>query len=275
MDNLSRFSTVTHGNAFSASLSIDTLRERVPAVFALSAHEKVSAKYTFIPTERVLTGLMRVGFVPVDARQTQARKASPLHARHVIRLRRRMETVSLRDSIPEVVLWNAHDGSGAYQIRLGCLRVVCLNGLIVSMGAFPSVRVAHRGDIVEEVVTSALEMAERFGVLAAQVERMESRQLQKEEQIQFAEKALAIRYPEPEQSGLLPAQLLTCRRVEDIGNDLWTCLNKVQESLLRGGLSRRTASGRLTRTRAITSIAEDVRINGRVWQLAEETLAAQ
>lgn len=274
MDNLSRFSTVTHGNAFRAPLSIDTLRERVPAVFALSAHEKVSAKYTFIPTERVLTGLMRVGFVPVDARQTHARKASPLHARHVIRLRRRMETVSLRDSIPEVVLWNAHDGSGAYQIRLGCLRVVCLNGLIVSMGAFPSVRVAHRGNIVDEVVTSALEMAERFGVLAAQVERMEKRQLQKDEQIQFAEKALAIRYPEPAQSGLLPAQLLACRRAQDIGNDLWTCLNKVQESLLRGGLSRRTASGRLTRTRAITSIAEDVRINSRVWQLAEETLAA-
>ena len=274
MDNLSRFSTVTRGNAFSASLSIDTLRERVPAVFAPSAHEKVSAKYTFIPTERVLTGLMRVGFVPVDARQTHARKASPLHGRHVIRLRRGMETVSLRDSIPEVVLWNAHDGSGAYQIRLGCLRVVCLNGLIVSMGAFPSVRVAHRGDIVEEVVTSALEMAERFAGLAAQVERMEKRQLQKEEQIRFAEQALAIRFPEPAQSGLLPAQLLTCRRVEDIGSDLWTCLNKVQENLLRGGLSRRAASGRLTRTRAITSIAEDVRINGRVWELAEETLAA-
>jgi len=274
MNTLSRFSTATHGNAFSASLSIDTLRERVPAVFAPSAHERMSAKYTFIPTERVLTGLMRVGFVPVDARQTHARKASPLHARHVIRLRRRMETVSLRDSIPEVVLWNAHDGSGAYQIRLGCLRVVCLNGLIVSMGAFPSVRVAHRGDIVDEVVTSALEISERFGVLAGQVERMEHRQLQKEEQMQFAERALAIRFPDPTQSGLLPAQLLTCRRVEDVGNDLWTCLNKVQENLLRGGLSRRTPSGRRTRTRAITSIVEDVRINGRVWDLAEEVLAA-
>jgi hypothetical protein len=142
------------------------------------------------------------------------------------------------------------------------------------MGAFPSIRVAHRGDIVEEVVSSALEIAERFGVLAAQVERMERRQLQKEEQIEFAERALAIRFPDDAQCGLLPAQLLTCRRVEDVGNDLWTCLNKVQENLLRGGLSRRTPSGRRTRTRAITSIAEDVRINGRVWDLAEQVLAA-
>ena len=80
MDNLSRFSTVTHGNAFSTGLSLDTLRERVPAIFAPSAHESMSARYTFIPTERVLTGLMRAGFVPVDARQTRARKVSPLHA---------------------------------------------------------------------------------------------------------------------------------------------------------------------------------------------------
>ena len=52
-------------------LSLDALRERAPAVFASAAHERTSAKYTFIPTERVLSGLMNAGFVPVDARQTQ------------------------------------------------------------------------------------------------------------------------------------------------------------------------------------------------------------
>jgi hypothetical protein len=103
---------------------------------------------------------------------------------------------------------------------------------------------------------------------------MENRLLRKDEQMQFAERALAIRFPDPAQSGLLPEQLLTCRRAEDLGSDLWTCLNKIQENLLRGGLSHRTAGGRRTRTRAITSIAEDVRINGRVWELAEEVLAA-
>jgi hypothetical protein len=41
-----------------------------------------------------------------------------------------------------------------------------------------------------------------------------------------------------------------------------------------GGLSRRAASGRLTRTRRITSIREDVRLNGRLWDLAAEVLAA-
>jgi hypothetical protein len=180
--------------------------------------------------------------------------------------------VQLRDAVPEVVFLNSHDGTSAYQLRVGLFRVVCTNGLIVSLGAFPSFRVAHRGDIVDEVVTSALEISERFGVLAGQVERMEQKHLAKDEQLEFAERALTVRFLAPQESGIQAAQLLTCRRTDDLGNDLWSVLNKVQENLLRGGLSRISSSGRRMRTRNITSIGEDVRINSRLWDLAEETL---
>ncbi len=142
------------------------------------------------------------------------------------------------------------------------------------MGSFPSYRVTHRGDVVEEVVASALEVAERFGILAGQVERMEQRFLPKDEQIAFAERALAVRFPEPFEAGIQPAQLLTCRRVDDLGNDLWSVLHKVQENLLQGGLTRLAASGRRSRTRRITSIREDLRLNSRLWDLAEDVLAA-
>jgi hypothetical protein len=74
----------------------------------------MSSKYTFIPTERVLSDLMQAGFVPVHARQAMARRASPLHARHVVRLRRRFETVQLKDAVPEVLFLNSHDGTSAY-----------------------------------------------------------------------------------------------------------------------------------------------------------------
>lgn len=41
---------------------------------------------------------------------------------------------------------------------------------------------------------------------------------------------------------------------------------------MRGGISRRSTSGRLTRTRRISSIREDVRINGGLWDLASGML---
>jgi hypothetical protein len=275
MNALTDLSFSSHASAFDRGLTLEALHQRAPAVFGACAHARTSARYTFIPTEHVLTGLMKAGFLPVEARQTRARGTSPMHGRHMLRLRRRYETISLRDrSIPEVVFLNSHDGTTAYQLRMGIYRAVCANGLIVSRGAFPAYCVAHRGSVVDRVIAGALEVSKRFESLAAKVERMEARLLFKDEQLRFAERALALRYSHPAQTGMQASQLLTCRRAEDAGQDLWTLLNKCQEALLRGGLSRRSLSGSLTRTRRITSIATDVRLNNLLWDLAEETLAS-
>ncbi len=261
-------------SAFADSLSLDEVRARAPAVFAPSAHERMSEKYTFIPTEKVLSGLMSAGFVPVEARQACTRSASPLHARHVVRLRRRYETVQLRDAVPDVVFLNSHDGTSAYLLRMGIFRVVCTNGLIVSRGAFPGVCVAHRGNVVDEVIAGAIRITEHFEELAAQVERMEARQLTAEEQLRFAHDALTVRYEDAAQSGMQPSQLLRVRRIEDAGDDLWSVFNRCQEALLRGGLTRWAANGRLSHTRRLTSIKKDVQINARLWELATQVLAA-
>lgn len=274
MNTLPTAAIATHSSAFLEPLSLENVRRQAPAVFAPSADERMSSKYTFIPTERVLTGLMQAGFVPVVARQAQSRRRSPLHARHLVRLRRRVETIQLKDAVPEIVFLNSHDGTSGYQLRVGIFRVVCTNGLIVSRGAFPGYCVSHRGNIVEEVIAAALDLSERFGGLAEQVERMERRRLEADEQVGFAQRALSLRYPDIASSGMQPSALLNCRRTQDVGDDLWNILNRVQENLLRGGMSRRSATGRLTRMRGITAIRQEVRINSGLWKLAHELLAA-
>jgi len=255
-------------------LSLDEVRQQAPAVFASTAHQDLSAKYTFVPSERVLSGLMNAGFVPVNARQARTYRASPVHAQHAVRLRRRYETIALRDSVPEILFLNSHDGSSAYQLRMALYRAVCSNGLIVSRGAFPTICVAHRGNVVDEVISGALHISDRFDQLAAQVERMEARQMFKDEQLRFVERALALKYPDVARSGMVPSQLLTIRRPQDVADDLYTVLNRCQENLLRGGLSRRSLSGRLSRTRPVTSIRRDVALNSQLWDLAREVLAA-
>jgi hypothetical protein len=145
----------------------------------------------------------------------------------------------------EIPFLNSHDGTSAYQLRIGIFRVVCTNGLIVSRSAFPRQCVRHRGNIVDEVVIGALQVTERFESLAAQIEHMEKQRLPKDDQMRFAERALELRCPQGIASGLEPAQLLRARRIEDVGDDLWRVTNRIQENLPRGGLMRRTASGRL------------------------------
>lgn len=267
LNSISLSSPSAYSTAFMEALSASALRQRVPAAFAESAHESRSASYTFIATATVVEALTTAGFYPVQARQA-VRAKSALHARHVIRLRRRFETVALREAVPEILLLNAHDGTAAYQLRVGLYRAVCCNGLIVSAGMFPTFRVAHRGDIVGDVVRAALEISEHFGMLAASVERLENRKLDRLEKLDFASEALKLRFPNRTECGLDPARLLVPRRAEDIGDDAWKVLNVVQENSLRGGIPRRTASNRLMRTRAITAIRDDLRINSGLWDLA-------
>ena len=262
------FDQPSHSSAFLRCLSPESLRERVPAAFAPSAHESRSPGYTFIPSSKVIEGLNTVGFYPVDARQA-ARARSALHARHVIRFRRRFEpSTALGDVTPELLFLNSHDGTSAYQLRVGLYRTVCTNGLVVSQGTFPTFRVAHRGDVVGDVVRAALEISERFEVLAASVECMEKTSLDQLVRLDFAAQGLALRFPGRTEYGLEPAQLLAPRRPEDVGNDVWRTLNTVQDALIKGGVRRRSASNRLVRTRRITGIKEDLRINSGLWDLA-------
>ncbi|MOA64019.1 hypothetical protein D3C78_1899380 [compost metagenome] len=46
----------------------------------------------------------------------------------------------------------------------------------------------------------------------------------------------------------------------------------MQENFLKGGLSGRTAQGRHTRTRAISGIDGDVKLNRALWVMAENMM---
>lgn len=253
-------------------LILEEIRRAAPAVFAGEASERTGRRYTFIPTGKVVSGLMDAGFVPVNARQTRSRGRVE-HARHLVRLRRRFETVQLKDAVPEIVLLNSHDGTSAYQLRAGLFRLVCLNGLMVSIGSVATIRVPHRGDVVDDVVAGALTISERFGEVGDLVERMERRVLGEDERYALARQALALRFDDAQTAGLAVADALQPRRAEDAGSDLWRTYNVLQESVLRGGLVRRLASGRLSRTRRISAIREDVRLNAGLWDLATSYLA--
>ena len=71
-----------------------------------------------------------------------------------------------------------------------------------------------------------------------------------------------------------PEQLLTQRRSGDLGNDLWSTWNVVQENAIKGGIRAvgRDDLGRPRRvkSRAVTGIDQDIRLNKALWLLGEE-----
>jgi hypothetical protein len=85
---------------------------------------------------------------------------------------------------------------------------------------------------------------------------------------EFAQRALELRFRGKAHFPFDAGRLLEARREADQGKDLWTVYNRVQENVICGGIAGRTAIGRRTSSRRITSIDEDLRINVALWQQA-------
>jgi hypothetical protein len=64
-------------------------------------------------------------------------------------------------------------------------------------------------------------------------------------------------------------RLLRPRRHADNKADLWTAFNRVQENIIKGGVSGRSTTGRRLSTRAIGGVTENVKLNRALWTLAD------
>ncbi|SET65188.1 protein of unknown function [Nitrosospira multiformis] len=60
------------------------------------------------------------------------------------------------------------------------------------------------------------------------------------------------------------------RRFSDRASNMWTTFSRVQESLIKGGIRRRSKSGSSLPTHAVNGIDQNVKLNRALWILAEE-----
>ena len=264
----------------SQPLTLDQIERFAPSAMAINAHSSRSDRYTYLPTVEVIRGMERAGFMPFKATQSRCRDEGRRDfTKHMIRFRHLdiARPFNVGDLIPEVVLVNSHDGTSAYKLMAGIFRLVCSNGLIVSESMQASISVAHKGDVVGQVIEASMQIAEQSQRSLSTIGDWSRLQLTSGEQSAFAEAAHALRFADSEgqtTTPITPVQLLQPRRSADAGDDLWRTLNRVQENAIRGGLRavQRDANGRrrrLVTTRPIAGIDQDVRLNRALWTLAE------
>ncbi|WP_442488305.1 DUF932 domain-containing protein [Halomonas litopenaei] len=254
-------------------LTHDQLHRTAPAIFAQEPDAGVSERYGFVPTINVVDALQAEGWYPVRAQQTNVRAPErQATTRHMIRFRQDPDRqVAVGDSVTELVLTNSHDRTAAFQLDLGLFRLVCLNGMVTPVGDVGGVRVRHGCHVVDEILEGSIQLSHQVPRIAEGVEAFQSTLVSQGEAQLFAEAALSLRYGDDWQqaSPVQPGALLEARRTEDANGSLWSVFNRTQENLFKGGLRGRAASGRRTRTRAINSVTEDVRLNRALWTLTE------
>lgn len=265
-------------NFKATALSADILRSRAPSIYAQAPMGSVSERYTFVPTARIVEGLRELNWVPVEVEEQRIRKeARRGFQKHMIRFRRADQMETLEEWNVELVLLNSHDAACAYQLHAGIYRRICSNGLVASSEAFETIRFRHAGLDPDAVVRSSMQVVDYMPEFGRTIERMRERRLEPEESWALAGNALELRYPDLSEAPIAPGTLLKARRPEDEGVELWSTMNRVSESLIRGGLSdgRRDHRGHCRSLRALRGIDSKVNVNKGVWSLAERLLKGE
>jgi hypothetical protein len=239
-----------------------------PSIFAEAAHDSRSERYAYIATRVILDRLRLEGFQPFMVAQTRVRNEGRRdYTKHMLRLRPAGQIDA--GEAKEIILLNSHDGTSSYQMLAGMFRFVCKNGLVVG-DTIEDVRIPHKGDVALEVVQTAHTILERFRLAEESRDTMRTIELAPAEATVLACAALQLRYDDPEKPApVTEAQVLTPRRWEDRGSDLWSVFNRLQENLVRGGLAGRSTNGRNTQTREVRGIDQNVKLNRALWTLAE------
>jgi hypothetical protein len=261
-------------NTREAHLSNDQLMRIAPSIFATEPWNKMSARYAFIPTIQVVEKMRTEGFVPVAALQSRTRiDGKQDFTRHMIRFRdiRNGYMPAIRDlgSIyAELMLTNSHDGASAYKLDAALFREVCKNGMVVSDSTVSEISVRHSGS-VDGIIDATYSVVEEFPKVLDSVEQFAQLRLNEGQRMAFATAALELRYDAGE-SPITPAQVLRTRRAEDAAPTLWNTLNAAQENLVGGGLrGQNTETKRRLKTRPVSGIAENTRLNKALWTLTE------
>jgi hypothetical protein len=265
------------------AMTEDELRRHIPSVFATTGHESRSEKFRPIPTIEIIRGLEEQGFAVVGGKQSTTRVPGKADfTKHLLRIRRLDHAAAFRigDTVAEMLMKNANDGTCQYELFAGLFKIACMNSLVAFLNSIDSVKVRHSGrNVVDNVIEGTFRVVENAKLALAAPEQWAQVKMDREESLAMADAARMIRFGDDEgnvTAPIQPAQLLIARRPEDSQRDnLWTNFNVIQENTVRGGLSGTridTETGRRRRmtTRAVTGIDQDVKLNRALWTLANK-----
>lgn len=253
--------------------------DRIQNVLNQKNSLNVSDRYSHVTTQDVLTQLESRGFKVTNTVLTKPKKTEREgFQKHMLRLSHvdlESQFKNVGDSRPELVLVNSHDASTSIRFLIGVYRLVCANGLIVG-NTYGGVSIRHTGDVWSKIDKGLEDVTKRVPLVAETIQRFSSIQLNESKTLELTREAVKLIVPQNAVNVNLNSALRV-RRGDDSSQDLWTVYNRIQESLIRGGVQyqsetrdeKNIVSIRNNTSRAIKSIDRQVDVNRGLWDLVE------
>jgi len=220
-------------------LSIAEIKTMAPQAFAETAKPGVSAKYSFLPTSRIIEDMDKLGWKVSAAKAGKYRSMdNQAYGNHFVAFFH--PEIFIKDAqgeieaYPQVVVFNSHTGRGSFRFEMGIFRLVCSNGMVIKSSDMGSFQLKHTGYTFEELQYLVTAAVERMPEIAGKINTFGQRLMNSAEQRAFAKSAFALRSDRQLTENEL-VDFLTPRRKEDEGDSLWLVLNRIQESVIKGG----------------------------------------
>lgn len=252
-------------------LNESQIRQIAPSVYTENAAHGTSEKYTHIPTYRVVNDMELLGWDVIDAKEIKARRNVGFQ-KHLLVFRNPEIVINGEDGdtvYPQILLTNSHDGKNAFTFTAGLFRMICENGLVISTQEFENVKIRHMGYDFNELQNTINTMVEKLPLTVESMNKFKQTQLDQEQVLDFAKRALEVRFGDIENMNFDLDELITPTRIEDKGDDLWSVFNVVQEKLVHGMFNYKYGT-KVRKARKIKNFRQDMDLNSKLYNLANE-----
>ena len=259
-------------------LSNEEILEKAPSVFTEVGHSDTSKHYTHIPTYKVIEDMNQLGWDVVDVQQVGAYKPSNRgFQKHLVVFQNDELEITGQDGDtvhPRVLLTNSHDARNAFQFQAGLFRMICSNGLVISDHNFSKLKIRHMGYDFSELKDTITEIVNQLPLTVESMNKFKATELNEQAKHEFALKAIGLRFNDENalEFGVNVEELIKPTRKEDVGDDLWSVFNVVQEKLVDGDFDYSNGT-KIRKARKIKNFKQDLELNTELFALASEYIA--
>jgi hypothetical protein len=234
-----------------------------------SPSPEVSEKYMFIDTRKVIDDMRDLGFEVADFARPKTRTASGRYGLHQVDFRRPQDMNLNGAEAPRILFVNSYDGSKRATFIAGLIRFACSNGLVIG-DILETHKFLHLGNYADELMAALKELGKSSHQAFDRIETYRKTPMDVDAAYEFAQKAAELRWEDEKiRPDVDPRNLLQVRRNGDLGTDLWTKFNVVQENLIKGGVPLVNKKGQARLAPPVQNIERSNNLNRQLWNLAD------
>lgn len=240
------------------------LKAAAPSIFSENPIEGVSERYAFVSSESIIQSFREANYFPILAGESKVNNTDNLgYQKHIIQFRS-LDNLLRPDSREEhidLIITNSHNRSSSLVLDACIVRAICKNTLYYPSKLFSHHSIIHSGFNLEKVKTAINEVISYIPQMEQEVERFKSIFLSESEQHALSKAAISIRFDTGVHK-VETKELLYVHREEDDNTSLWTVFNRIQESIIRGGIrGNNRSTGRAFTSKPIVGIDSNLKLN--------------